>query len=73
MHPLIKNDNGRYSVGGYEITSGDIIEYDNGNGTSQQARVEFVYRLDGYGVKHGNDYLPLSELLKARYVGSGRL
>jgi len=61
---------GRFSIGQYELTSGDVIEFADG-GRVLSGRIEH----DGlrYIVVCGNRRLPLAELVTARYVGRGTL
>jgi len=69
--PLNRSANGRYSIGNVELTSGDLIEWLNDD-MATIGRVEHSDPI-GYCVNAGNDYIPLSELITARYIGSGRL
>lgn len=65
---------GRYVAGDAELTSGDCIAFLDGN-SILQGRVEHDSTCGGYFVRcMGSDdqRVPLSEIVFARYVSSGR-
>ena len=63
---------GRYVLDDHELTSSDIVEYQDGRNVLR-ARVEFYYDLGTYGVQTPTGgIIPLREISLARFLGRGR-